>query len=434
MRYLGREQIDELLATLRTNKLRTALTGFAVGWGILLLVLLLSAGAGFGNGVRASLQSIGFNGESVEFRVGWIQLPINGHKQWGTPKVTEGDMNFLVASNPRSIKWATPVNHAYNLKVEANGILVEARASGVRKEYGEIQRLKLLVPTSRFINDKDERESRKVVVVSDMLATELFGDKDKALGSKILINKVGFTIVGVCKAYYGKWTPMIMPLSTMRLLRLGADAYTPDALAEIQMLCPGIRTEQQVDSLRRVLTRQLAPRLGTSPEDEGIVQLSSQAASNATIGTILVGIDVFLWIVGLSTLVIGLVGVINIMQITITERKRELGVRKALGAQPRDIIAMILSESVVITLVSGLIGLVSGVGIMLVVDYYITTMGIGDLSSRGEEMNGTLYQHPMISLTTAVGTLLVMLLGGLIAGYLPARKAVRLSAVEAMRN
>lgn len=433
MRYFGKEQMRELFATLGANKLRTILTGFAVGWGILLLVVLLSAGTGFSNGIRESFNTIGFNSESVECSVGWISTPINGHQKWSSPKITESDMHFLQESNAKTIKMATPVKEVYGLKVEANGVIQNARASGVRKEYNEIQHLKMLVKGSRFISDKDERESRKVVIISDVLATALFADKDKALGKTILINKIGFTVVGVCKAYYGQWTPMMMPLSTMRLLRFKRSTNRA-TIESIYMLCPSIKTEEQADSLKRVIIRQLAPRLGTSPDDENLVYLSSTAASNATMQGVLVGIDIFLWIIGLSTLIIGLVGVINIMQITVTERKRELGVRKALGAQPRDIIAMILTESVFITLISGLMGLVTGVGIMVVVDHYVMTMGIGDLSKQGDSMNGSLFLHPIITLGTAIGALLVMVLGGLIAGYLPARKAVKIPVVEAMRN
>lgn len=434
MRYFGKEQLQELLTTLGANKLRTALTGFAVGWGILLLVVLLSAGTGFNNGITETYRSIGSNTETVDFEIGWVTIPVNGHTEWSVPKFTESDMKFLAEANASVIRLATPISNAYGLTLEGGGTRESARAIGVRKEYAQIQQLRMVVPGSRFINDKDELETRKVVILPQFYATALFGDAEKALGQKVLIKQIGFTVVGVCKDYYGRWTPLVMPLSTMRLLHLNT-WDTPEHISSVRMLCPSIKTEAQVDSLKAVFVRQLAPRLGTSPEDKDVVYLSSEAVSNATMGKVLGGIEIFLWIVGLSTLIIGLVGVINIMQITVTERRREIGVRKALGAQPKDIIAMILTESVIVTLIAGLAGLVVGVAIMAGVDHVVTTMGIGDLAKSGDgNMNGILFLHPVIRLDTAIGAILVMLIGGVLAGYLPARKAVRVPVVEAMRN
>ena len=197
------------------------------------------------------------------------------------------------------------------------------------------------------------------------------------------------------------------------------------------MLCPKLQTQEDCDVLLGKLRKQLASMLGTDPQDEQVFFLTSTQVKNKTISYVILGLDAFLWLIGLSTLLIGLIGVVTIMQVTITERKREIGIRKALGAKPQDIIVMILSESVVITVVSGLIGLMSGVGLMSLVVYYMEH--IQEEKTYSQFFNpGTLFLDPMISLEMALGTIAVMVLGGLVAGYIPARKAIRIPVVEAM--
>lgn len=433
MKSFGREQLQELLSTLAANKLRTALTGFAVGWGILLLVVLLSAGTGLSNAINKETDKLGMSLEEVELSTGWVSVPYGSWRLWSELMLKQSDLDFLHQANREDITALTPYQLAYNLSLEANGIAESRDVYGVEGAYGDIRQIRLVVPDSRFISERDQREARKVVVIPEGVAKALFNDKDKALGEELVINGIIFRIVGVSKDINSNWSSLYIPLSTMQTLWRQRNGYkSPASFDGALMLCPGIKTQEDCDALQRRLCRQLSARIGTSPEDENLLRLSSRAAGNDMMQSMTLGIDIFLWIIGLSTLVIGLVGVVNIMQITVAERKREIGVRKALGAKPWDIITMILSESVLVTLVSGLIGLVMGVGLMALVDGYLVKTGLGQQSMEGMEL--TLFLNPIINLPTALGALLVMLIGGILAGYLPARKAVRIPVVEAMRS
>lgn len=433
MKYFGREQIDELLSTLGANKLRTALTGFAVGWGILLLVVLLSAGTGIGNGINNIAAGLGTNKERVSLDVGWVGIPHKGLQQWSEPKLQYQDMQFLADAFPEDITLVTAFVRNWGSTFIGNGIKDVRSLCGVEAKYQTVQSLQMLGTGSRFINSRDELESAKVVVVPNNMAESFFGSVSSALGKEVSIDSTVFRVVGVYKTA-NRWEPAYIPLTTMRLLKLVPWYMGVNELRGIEMICPRVRSQEDCDALRDRIVRALAPRLGTHPEDKDVVYLSSSMVGNQTMQAVLGGIDAFLWIIGLSTLVIGLVGVINIMQITVAERKREIGVRKALGAKPADIIVMILSESVLVTLVSGLIGLSVGVGIMATADYFFEKYNVGSFGTEAFDMQTTLLLHPVINLPTAIGAILVMLIGGVLAGYLPARRAVRIPVVEAMRS
>lgn len=433
MKTFGREQLQELLATLAANKLRTALTGFAVGWGILLLVVLLSSGTGLSNAINKEASKLGMTLEEVELKIGWVSIPHGSWRRWAELTPTRPDFDFLRKANPEDIVALTPYQIAYWQRIEANGIAENRDVYGVEGAYGNIRQLRLVVPGSRFISERDEAEARKVVVIPEGLAKALYNDATKALGQELAVQDIVFRVVGVGKDTNSNWSSLYIPLSTMQLLwRQRNGNMSPAGFDGAIMLCPRIKTQDECDELQRRLCRQLSARLGTSPEDENLLSLSSRAAGNDMMQSMTMGIDIFLWVIGLSTLVIGLVGVVNIMQITVAERKREIGVRKALGAKPWDIISMILSESVLVTLISGLAGLVLGVGLMAIVDRYLVQQGIGQSQIEGMEL--TLFLNPVINLSTAVGALLVMIIGGILAGYLPARKAVCIPVVEAMRS
>lgn len=433
MKTFGREQLQELLATLAANKLRTALTGFAVGWGILLLVVLLSAGTGLSNAINREADKLGMTLEEVEMSTGWVSIPHGSWVRWAQISLTQPDLDFLRTANHEDITALTAYQIAYYQRLEANGIAESRDVYGVEGAYGNIRALRLVTSGSRFISERDQAEARKVVVIPEGIAKALYNDADKALGQELSIQGIIFRIVGVSKDTNGSWSSLYIPLSTMQMLWRQRDGNkSPASFDGAIMLCPRIKTQDDCDELQRRLCRQLSARLGTSPEDENLLRLSSRAAGNDMMQSMTLGIDIFLWVIGLSTLVIGLVGVVNIMQITVAERKREIGVRKALGAKPWDIIVMILSESVLVTLISGLAGLSVGVGLMALVDRYLVQQGIGQSQIEGMEL--TLFLNPVINLPTAVGALLVMIIGGILAGYLPARKAVRIPVVEAMRS
>lgn len=433
MVLFGREQINELFATLQANRLRTILTGFAVGWGILILVILLSAGRGVSNGIRHTARALGLQESSVSMQVGYIQIPQNGLKQWNDVRLNRSVLAKLVQANPQDISLASPSKRCYNQTLEYDGRSKSASVTGVEPSYIRIKSIRFQTNDSRFINQRDAVEQRKVVVLPESVATSLFSSSKQAMGQVIMLSGIAFKVVGIYKGREGMNSECFIPLSTLELLHLGqSQGYDPEYLSDIELICPNVRTQSDCDSLERRLERQLAAIIGASSEDKSLLSLSSARAGNQMMDNIILGIESFLWLIGLSTLFIGLVGVITIMQVTIAERKKEIGIRKALGAQPRDIIIMVLSESVCITVISGLLGLMTGVGLMALVEY-IQSHQSRETFSFGLD-SGSLFMNPTISLEMACGALFVMLVGGLLAGYLPARRAIKIPVVEAMRN
>lgn len=427
----GREQFVEIFTTLGANKLRTILTGFAVGWGVLILVVLLSAGMGVRNGISVNFLKSGLNNSSVEVEFGYTSEPYGGKPKWTDVALTQEQLPEMTKPFERELNTIVPYQETYG-QISSGERSEEGLLKGVGVGYNQI-----IAPMikggsrSRFINDRDEIEQRKVIVLSDHMARTLFDSEQEALGKTAFFNKIPFVIVGVYVGSNGQWSENIIPLSTMQTLKLKG-GNKPFLLSGFHALAPGIRNSNDADDLEGRLLIQLARLQGANPEDNSLLSVHSQASMLSIMGKVLSGINTFLWVLGLSTLVIGVVGVINIMQIAITERKREIGIRKALGAKPRDIIAMVLVEAVFITLISGLMGLVVSVGLMAGADKLMTMMGIG-ATMTGDQMT-YIFLKPIIDLPTAVATLITMVLGGVVAGYLPARKAVAIPTVEAMRH
>lgn len=427
----GREQIHEIFTTLSANKLRTLLTGFAVGWGVLILVILLSSGMGVRNGISVNFNRSGLNNASVEVSFGYTSEAYGGKPIWSEVSLTREQLPELTQAFEPEISNVVPFQETFG-DISAGDRSERTRLKGVGGGYQQIISPKIKGGSrSRFINDRDELEQRKVIVLADHMARALFDTEEEAIGKTVFYNKIPFVVVGVYVGSSGQWSDNLIPLSTMLSLKL-IGGTKPFYLSGFHALAPGVQNSDQADDLEARLRRQLARLQDANPEDTGILWVESQASMLSMMGKVLDGINTFLWILGLSTLVIGVVGVINIMQIAVTERRREIGIRKALGAKPRDIITMILVEAVIITLLSGLAGLVVSVGLMSGVDSLLTSMGIG--STQTGSQTTYIFLHPIIDLPTAIATIVTMVLGGVLAGYLPARKAVRIPTVEAMRR
>lgn len=430
MNLIGKEQLNELVATLSSNKLRTLLTGLAVGWGIMLLILLLSSGMGIQHGIEYNVLANGLNATGVRVDFGRLSEPYRGLPQYYEPQYSTSDCMQWLKALPEWIRAVAPFSSGYNIKISHEEKLISINLIGITPLYQDIKRLRLSERQGRFINDADLAQNRKVIILNKAVAEGLLLGS-KPLGRTVYASGIAFTVIGICEDTSGIWGSNYIPLSTMQTLRLNStnNRYKLDgAMLDV----PSIRSDADEERFRDALRQVVAAQKGLNPKDTSILYFYSQATMLKTLDGVFSGIKAFLWIIGLSTLLIGLVGVINIMQITVTERRREIGIRKAIGAKRRDILSMIVLESICITLVAGLGGMVTGVALMATTDYIITLNNWG--VQRVGNFESYIYINPTISPGMALGAVLVMIIGGAIAGYLPAQKALSVPTTEAMRQ
>ncbi|KGN97737.1 hypothetical protein HQ36_05565 [Porphyromonas gingivicanis] len=422
----------EISASLMRNKLRTFLTGFAVGWGILLLILLLGTGTGLRHGLEANSDAIGMRSGSSSLHCYETRLPYAGYERGRTIQLYDTDIQLLQRKFPEieSIypqlnKWVD--NASMEGEVISANFGLELRA--VFPEYDEeIQQVPIV--EGRFITVGDMKSRARNVVIDDKTARSLRPNGGSVLGKLIFLGPFSYTVVGVYRLSGSRNAVCYLPFTTMA-------AQFPDegvAYSNLYLYCPSITQEADFEHLEQRVRQTLALVKEFSPEDDWAVYMSNDTLSTSDMmGKIFFGLDVFLWFIGLSILTIGVIGVSNIMLVSVQERMREFGIRKALGAHPKHIIGMVLAESVFVTLISGLLGLILAVALLWGADYYLATSGIGSRQIF-EGVTLIFFQNPVIPPWVAVTSLTVMVISGVLAGYMPARKAVRIPAIVAMRE
>ncbi|QCR25169.1 ABC transporter permease [Pontibacter sp. SGAir0037] len=405
---------QEILGTMQKNKLRTFLTAFGVFWGIFMLVLLLGAGKGlengvvnrFGDGAKNSL--FVFAGKTALAHKGMApgrQLQFTNEDL----KAVDREINNVDILAPRNRLWGEftlnygKQNGSYQLFGAEPGFLV---LNGERAFKG------------RLLNKLDEQEKRKVVVLGEQASKVLFLEEDP-IGKYINIRGIHFKVVGTFKVKGNnsgrREERAYIPFSTMQT------AFNQNNKVQMMALVaqPGVSAMEMEKRVRTLL----AQRHKFSEEDKMALDVGNTEAEYLKVMGLFNGIRIFVWIVGIGTLIAGIVGVSNIMLIIVKERTREIGVRKALGATPFSIVSLILQESVVITAFSGYLGLLAGTGLLAGVEYLIV--------SSGAEM--PFFAAPEVDFGVALSATLVLVLAGAIAGLMPALKAARIKPIEALR-
>lgn len=411
--------LQEILYTMRRNKLRTGLTAFGVFWGIFMLVLLLGAGQGMQNGVERSF--IHDLSDTIWVSAGRTSVPYRG---LGTNRQIElnlSDMNAIEQQIPgvRFISSETPLGAYRQASAEVTfGPRSESfDVLGVADDYFRIKG-NVEFPRGRRLNILDADEQRKVAVIGTSVGAALFPRSMNPVGQNIRINRVTFTIVGVFydSGREGRMSERIyLPRSAFQQTFGGGERVSVVALRPI----PGYDSYELEDRVKTLLQR----RHQVSPEDRRAIRTNNMARQAEYFNRIFTGLNVFLWFVGLGTLAAGIVGVSNIMIITVKERTREIGVRKALGAAPAAIVGSLLLESILITSLAGYTGLALGVGLLELVSYSLQALNL----------QLTFFDRPEVDFTLALTALLLLVGVGALAGLVPALKAASVSPVEAMR-
>jgi putative ABC transport system permease protein len=406
--------LQEILFTLRQNKLRTVLTAFGVFWGIFMLVLLLGAGRGMQNGVYDD-----FGSDVLDFIIIWTgdtSVAFHGMGPGRKIQLKLDDIEALRQQAP-GIRLISPERYVDSGTITYERKNSNAQVLGVPDEYF---RVKEDVPFNfgRRINPLDLDETRKVVVIGTAVADRLFDKGVEPVGKEIRVKDVVLKVAGV---FYDKGDRgqnserVIMPLTTMEKI-YGGGEITSNIW---------VRPEQGVDGfeLEKKVLEVLKRRHDVSPDDNRGIASFNMAEPMKRVSGLFIGIDVFIWFVGLGTLMAGIVGISNIMIITVKERTKEIGIRKALGATPFKIVSTLLLESTLVTGVAGYLGLVIGVALLELVAFA--------LRSTGAKL--PYFMNPGVDFRLAITALLLLVGVGVLAGLMPALRAARITPTEAMR-
>ncbi len=406
--------LQEILYTLRQNKLRTLLTAFGVFWGTLMLVLLLGAGKGLQDGVYAS-----FGTEVMDFIVVYTEttsLPYKGQGIGRHIDLTHTDMAELKEKVPH-IRFMAGDNQRVGVAIVHEKRSGSFEVHGVPDVYFNIKE-DLPLNFGRILNPLDQRDARKVTIIGSVVAERVFGKSVNPIGELVRVNDVLMKVVGVFhdKGNRGRDSERIyIPHTTFQKMfgssnEIGAIWLRPTVGSD------GLKLESDV-------IRLLQQRHNVSPDDKRAIRSFNMAEPAKMVNGLFIAINSLIWFVGLGTLAAGIVGISNIMIITVKERTREIGVRKALGATPFNIVSTLLMESVLITSVAGYSGLILGVGVLEVIAF--------GLRSVGAEL--PFFQNPEVDFQVAVTAIILLVMAGALAGLMPALRASRIMPTEAMR-
>ena len=408
----------EIWVTITRNKTRSLLTCFGVFWGILMLVILLGSGRGMQNGIMRSVN--GFATNSAFFfadRTSESYKGFNKGRQWNM-------RNRDVESIRREVKELSAISpiiwgNSSDKNIVYGMMSGTFNVKGVHPDYFQIETQKLF--HGRLLNEVDERERRKVCLIGTKVKEVLFKEEDPC-GSYIRVNGIYYQVVGVVQQRAsgvnigGRSEECVfLPFSTMQQTLNQGDI--------IHFLCvaaePGVQMLPVINKIKSIIKEQNL----IAPTDPQAVTALNLAAQFETFNNAFLGIDILIWIVGVGTLLAGIIGVSNIMMVTVKERTKEIGVRRALGAKPWNIISQIMSESLLITAMAGLMGLTVGVFLLDVVDQLI-----------GDPVGETMLLHPAVSIQVALAATSILLLAGLLAGLIPAWRAMQIKAIDAIRE
>jgi len=403
---------QEILETIRRNKLRTALTGFAVAWGIFMLVVLLGSGQGLAQGIEYQFRDDALN--SVWVSGGRTSKPYQG-LQPGRRIFFDNDDYGEVTTRIEGVEYSSARFMAFgNQRVTYGNETGSFNIRSVHPGHRILERTKVVA--GRYINELDIRDFRKVAVIGTLVRDTLFG-AEPPLGREIRINGVAFKVVGVFddEGSEQERELLYLPISTAQRTFGGRDR-----VHQI-LFTTGEATLDESRSMADQARDILAENHDFDPEDKSAVFVMNQVENFLRFVGMMKGIRLFVWVVGIGTLLAGVVGVSNIMLVAVKERTREIGIRKALGATPASIVSLVLAESVLITAVAGYLGLTAGVAVL-------------ELVSGALPPESSFFRNPQVDLGVALWATVLLVVAGGIAGFFPARRAAAVQPVVALRD
>jgi putative ABC transport system permease protein len=406
---------QEIWHTITQNRSRSVMTAFGVFWGIFMLVVLAGLGEGLERKMKETL--LGTSPNVLYTFSSTTSVPYKGFKRGRAWSMTISDIDIIRRARP-DILCIGAVATSYADDVSYQGRSQGLYLRGLDANFGRIDSVTVL--SGRFINDIDVHERRKVCVVGKQVRDKLFAPGQDPVGALLMIQKVAYTVVGVVEAanhsvyVAGSHDDSIeMPISTFQETMHRGD--------KISLIAMRFADDTNIDEASKEVVSIIKEQHLISPDDEmAVVTFNLAEMVNTSRGFIL-ALKALIYLVGIGTLLSGLIGICNIMIVSVRERTQEIGIRRALGAKPYQIIAQIMSESLILTFIAGIGGVMGGIGTLALVAKVI---------GNDNEM----LRDPQLSFWTAVGSLAILIIGGLLAGLLPASYAVRIRAIEALRE
>ena len=405
----------EILDTLTRNKSRSFLTGFGVFWGVFMLVALI----GGGKGLKEMLNS-NFEGFATNTGMIWSQRTTKAYKgfrkgrQW---QMVYQDVDRLRQQVPE-LEVVTPVLFSNGGTAYYDDKKTTIAVNGTMPEYAKVNSPKIYF--GRYLNDMDIAQHRKVCVIGKKTYKDLFTNGEDPCGKSIRIDSVYYQIVGVDYNVSGEvnfgaeeGTTVILPLTLMQ--QTYNRGNTIDMIAVTGR--PGVVMSQLSDRIRQTVAKAHL----VDPTDETAVTVFNTEILFQLLDNLFRGVNFLIWLVGLGTLLAGAIGVSNIMMVTVRERTTEIGIRRAIGATPRTILSQIVMESIILTSVAGMSGILVGVAIL-------------EMLEKGNTEDGIVTAHFQIDFWTAILAVTVISIMGILAGLAPAWRATSIKPVDAMRD
>lgn len=402
---------QEIWTTVKKNKLRTFLTGFSVAWGIMMLVILLAAGQGLRNGVKDQFMADAVN--SFWVSGGYTSMPYKGLKSNRQIELKNSDRKFVFDKNP-AVNGITTRFNIYGAQINYGK---ESGSYNVRSVTPDDLKVENAgIGGGRYLNDRDLLETRKVAVIGRKLKNDLFKDIDP-IGKFVNIYNIPFLVIGwYTDGNSDREESMIyIPVNTgQNIFNSGSDQVEWLLLTYDESI-----SMAETRTLENKVHDDFASKKIFDKNDPTALRIHNVREEMQNILNVIGGIEAFIWIIGLGTIIAGIVGVSNIMIVVVNERTREIGIRKALGATPYTIITLILQESVVITAIAGYIGMLLGIGIVELMSEFL----VHDY-----------FQNPEVNFNVALYTLAILVLSGTLAGFFPARRAASIKPIEALKD
>ena len=409
------ERWQEIFETLRKNKLRTFLTGLSVASGIFILVILLGFSKGIQNGVTSQFERDATN--YIALRAGTTTKEYKGLNPGREIQLKNKDFNTI------SRKYANRIEHESSFYTIWGGLVNYKNESGSYRVQGILPGNQFIenadIGEGRFINYSDVENAKKVAVIGNRVKKDLFKNEDP-INKDISIYGISYKVVGVFFDPGGERdeSKVFLPLSSAQRAFNGGDSIR-NMMFSLKMYDDFNTSVRESEAITAEILADLQEQHIVSPEDTSAIRVYNTMEEAQKIYSLISTISGVFWFVGIGTIIAGVVGVGNIMLIIVKERTKEIGIRKALGAQPMSIVGMILQESIFVTMFSGLFGLILGLGLLEIV---------------GPLIESDFIKYPQVDFNTALTTVFILVFAGALAGFFPAYRAAQIKPIIALRD